>query len=155
MKGKRILIGLLILISCTLALSACTNASDDDPYKDYTPSGLEANILPVDYENFTERSGIELFYDYDSYADQNFELSYEMSYFETNYLLVFTVTCCSSDAMEFREILEYEKKLYPLFYRAEIGSDQSVTGDIIVMSYYVEISKESGYEIGEIIFRYK
>ncbi len=57
--------------------------------------------------------------------------------------------------MEFNEILENEKKLYPLFYRKEIGSDQPITDDIIVMSYCVEISKETEYKIGEIIYRYK
>ena len=57
--------------------------------------------------------------------------------------------------MEFNEILENEKKLYPLFYRKEIGSDQPITDNIIVMSYCVEISKETEYKIGEIIYRYK
>ena len=57
--------------------------------------------------------------------------------------------------MEINEILENEKKLYPLFYRKEIGSDQPITDNIIVMSYCVEISKETEYKIGEIIYRYK
>ena len=72
-----------------------------------------------------------------------------------NDLLVFVVKCCSSDEMEFNEILENEKKLYPLFYRKEIGSDQPITDNIIVMSYFVVISKETDYKIGEIFYRYK
>ncbi len=158
MKGKRLFIMFLFLISCTFAFSACTNDSCDNTYKNYKASGLEVKSIPLDYEDDAILFGynrVELFSDYGSYAAYNFNLCYTESYFELNDLLVFVVKCCSSDEMEFNEILENEKKLYPLFYRKEIGSDQPITDNIIVMSYCVEISKKTEYKIGEIIYRYK
>ena len=158
MKVKKFLVPLLmLLISCIFAFSACT-----DPYKDYVASGLEAKGIPVNYEDeylaSYDKFGYgkaETFIDYESYAVYNFNLDYTESYFELNNLIVFVVCCCSSDEMEFGEILENDGKLYPMFYRKKIGYGQAVTTDFIVMSYCVEITKESEYKVGEIIYRYK
>ena len=157
MKIKKLLIPLLLLISCTFAFSACTN----DPYKDYKSAGLEAKGIPFNFAD--EDVGIyafgfnkvELFTDYESYVAYNFNLDYNESYFELNNLIVFDVSCCSSDEMEFGEILENDGKLYPMFYRKKIYSWQGVTEDYIVMAYCVEITKETEYKVGEIIYRYK
>ncbi len=70
-------------------------------------------------------------------------------------MIVFNVTACSSDEMEFVEILENDGQLYPLFYKKKIADGQPVTDDFIVMLYCVEISKELDYKLGEIIYRHK
>ncbi len=72
-----------------------------------------------------------------------------------NDLLVFAVSCCSSDEMEFGEILENDGKLYSMFYRKKIGNNQPTTDDFIVIPCCAEISKKTGYDLGEIIYRYK
>lgn len=51
MKGKRLFIMFLFLISCTFAFSACTNDSCDNTYKNYKASGLEVKNIPFDYED--------------------------------------------------------------------------------------------------------
>lgn len=154
MKIKKLLISLLLLISCIFAFSACT----DDPYKDYKASGLEVKSIPFNYDEEDYKFGynkVEIFTDYESYVAYSFKLDYTKSYFELNNLIVFNVTACSSDEMEFGEILENDGKLYPLFYRKKIADGQPVTDDFIVMPYCVEISKELEYKVGEIIYRYK
>lgn len=158
MEAKKLIMPILLFVSCILTFSACTNSSYDDPYKDYVASGLEVKNIPFDYDNLTvffESDGVELISNYDSYVTYNFCLDYTESYFAQNDLLVFAVWCCSSDEMEFREILKNENKLYPLFYRKEISNDQPITDDSKLMPFCVEISKESEYKVGEIIYRYK
>ena len=155
MKIKKLLIPLLLIISCMYAFSACT----DDPYKNYRASGLEVKGIPFNYDDENTYTfgynKAELITDYESFAAYNFNLDYTESYFELNNLIVFNVTACSSDEMEFGEILENDGKLYPLFYRKKIADGQPVTDDFIVMQYCVEISKELEYKVGEIIYRYK
>ncbi len=158
MKVKKLLIPLLLIISCMSAFSACT----DDPYKNYKASGLEAKSIPFNYEDdyltpydMFGYGKAETFTDYESFVAYDFNLDYSESYFESNNLIVFVVSCCSSDEMEFGEILENDGKLYPLFYRKKIADGQPVTEDFIVMAYCVEIAKDSEYKVGEIIFRYK
>lgn len=154
MKAKKFFILLFILSGCIFVFSACT-----DPYKDYKSSGIEVKAIPFTYDDEGSYTfgynKTELFTDYENYAAYNLNLDYTKSYFELNNLIVFVVSCCSSDEMEFGEILENEGKLYPMFYRKKIGNNQPVTDDFIVMSYCVEISKETDYKVGEIIYRYK
>lgn len=152
MKAKKLLIPLLLLISCMFAFSACT-----DQYKDYKAAGLEVKSIPFTYyeEVSFGYNKVELITDYETYAAYNFNLDYNESYFELNNLIVFIVSCCSSDEMVFGEILENDGKLYPMFYRKKIGNNQPVTDDFIIIPCCVEISKETEYEIGGIIYRYK
>ena len=148
---KKNIILILLLLSIVFIVSAC------DPYKNYTASGLEAKSIEIDYETengFIGENRVELISDYDSYAAYNFKLDYSKTYFELNNLLVFSVRGCSSDEIEFVEILEKDGTIYPLFSRNKILDGQAVTDDIILMSYCVELSKETEYKIGEIIYRY-
>lgn len=142
------------------AFTACTD-EQIDPYKDYKASGLEAKGIPFNYDDedtytfgFNKVVVFKL-EDYENYAAYHFNLDYTESYFELNNLIVFNVTACSSDEMEFGEILENDGKLYPLFYRKKIGNNQPTTDDFIVMAYCVEIANDSDYKVGEIIYRYK
>ena len=65
MKRKSLFVAFLLLIICMLSFSACVNDSLDDPYKNYTASGLKAKIMPVDYENKTfGYNKVELISDY-------------------------------------------------------------------------------------------
>ena len=98
---------------------------------------------------------VELFTDYQAYSKYDFDLDYTEDYFDLNNLLVFVVHCCSSDQMEFGEILQAEGKLYPMFYRAELKDGEPVTDDYIVLSFCVEISKSDEYGCGEIIYKYR
>lgn len=161
MKIKKFLISLLLFICCIFTFSACTD-EQTDPYKDYIASGLEAKGIPYNYEDdylapydMFGYGKAEIFTDYESFAAYNFNLDYTESYFELNNLIIFNTTACSSDEMEFGEILENDGKLYPVFYRKKIADGQPVTDDFIVMAYYVEIAKDSEYKVGEIIYRYK
>lgn len=156
MYMRKILIALILLVSWfTLVLSGCAA----DPYRDYLATGLEVKGIGYDYED----GGIygfgagrtEIFTTYADYSAYSFPLDYTESYFERNDLLVFIVSCCSSDGMEFGEILQDEGRLYPLFYRNEIGENEDVTCDIIVMAYCAEIPKSDHYGAGEIIYRYR
>lgn len=153
MKKIKSIISLLLLVSCIFAFTACTG----DPYKAYKSSGLEVKSLPYGNEEvyIFGYNKIELITDYESYADYRFNLAYTQTFFKSNNLIVFAVSCCSSDEMEFGEILENNGKLYPMFYRKKIADDQPTTDDFIIIPCYAEISKESVYKIGEIIYRYK
>lgn len=84
-----------------------------------------------------------------------FTLIIRKNIFKMNNLLVFAVDCCSSDQMEFSEILQTEGRLYPLFYRTEIKDGEPVTSDFIVLSFCVEIAKNDNYSVGEIIYKYR
>lgn len=153
MKVKKLLMPLLLIMSCMFTVSACT----DDPYKNYRASGLEAKSIPFNYDEQDYRFGfdnVEHFNDYARYAAYGFELDYTESYFQLHDLIVFAVSCCTSDEMEFGEILERDGKLYPMFYRKKIAYGQPVTDDFIVMIYCVEVLKETQYKVGEIIYRY-
>lgn len=156
MKRKSLFAVFLLLIICMLSFSACVNDSLDDPYKNYTASGLKAKIMPVDFEKETfGYNKVELISDYEKYTGYGLNWGYTAAYFELNDLLIFGVKGCSSDGMVFGEILENEKVLYPLFYRKKIADNQPVTDDIVLQSYCVEIPKGSAYKSGEIVFRYK
>lgn len=104
MKRRRFLILLLIFLCSMFVFSACKA----EPYKDYASTGLEAKRIPFNYEDDYlkpyDKFGYgkaEIFTDYDSYSAYNFNLDYTKSYFESNDLLVFVISCCSSDETEF------------------------------------------------------
>lgn len=141
---------------CALTFCACKPA---DPYKNYSSSGIITAPVPYAYpEEDPSAFGYdraELFTDYESFAEEKLPLDYTEGYFENNDLLVFTTHCCSSDEMEFGEILEFEGKLYPLFYRNYLPDGAAVTTDFIALAYYAEIPKSEGYSLGKVIFRYR
>lgn len=157
MIGKKFSSALVLIAVCLLALTACA----EDPYRDYASSGLEAKGISFRYEDRLENYDrfdyhkAEIFTDSASYSLSPFAPAYSDAYFEQNDLLIFVVSCCSSDEMEFCEILEKDGTLYPLFYRKKIGKNQPVTDDIIVMPYCVELPKAAAYQAGEILYRYR
>ena len=154
MKTK--LFAALCAALCALTFCACKPA---DPYKDYLASSIEAAPMPLGSAHevaFSFGSNrAELFCDYQSFAAEKLPLNYTEGYFENNDLLVFATHCCSSDEMEFGEVLENEGKLYPVFYRDYIPDGAAVTEDFIVLIYYAEVPKSAGYTLGEVIFRYR
>lgn len=153
---KKIFLVFIALAACLIVtLTGCAK----DPYKDYLAAGIQAKGIDYGYDD-VYNSGFgydraELFTSYESYAAYNFNLGYTESYFELNDLLVWVVSCCTSDGMEFHEILSNEGKLYPLFYRNEIKDGQDVTTDFIIMSFCAEVAKSENYGLGEIIYEYK
>lgn len=154
---KFIATSLLTLLSCCAILLTCCA---QDPYKNYTATGLKTGS-PV-YDDFNDYNdygfktlNAKLFTTFAEYSKYNFDLDYTEEYFELNNLLVFSVDCCSSDGMEFIEIMQNENALYPVFLRNKIEDGEAVTNDFIVMSFYTEVSKSSGYSLGEIIYKYR
>lgn len=155
MMRKSLLAFVFIFLSLITVFTGC----EKDPYRDFAASGLEVKEISFDIENKKNLSfgfgKAEIFTDYQAYSEYDFYLDYTEEYFKMNNLLVFVVSCCLSDEMEFSEILQTERKLYPLFYRAELKDDEPVTGDFIVLSFCVEISKNDNYSVGEIIYKYR
>ena len=145
----------LLLLGLLTVFTGCAQ----DPYKDYVASDLNVKQMNFDYDDMDNFSfgynKAELFTDYKDYSQYNFDLPYTESYFEQNDLLLFVVSCCSSDEMEFSEVLQDGGKLYPLFYRNKINDGDPVTADIIVLPYCAEVSKSADYSTGEIIYRYR
>ncbi len=152
---KIIMSFILLLLSILTVFTGCAQ----DPYKDYVSSGLNVKQVDFDYDDIDNFSfgynKAELFTYYKDYSQYDFDFPYTESYFEQNDLLVFVIRCCSSDEMEFGEVLQDGGKLYPLFYRNKINDGDPVTDDIIVLPYYAEIAKDANYSIGEIIYRYR
>ena len=155
MMRKSLLTFVFIFLSLINVFTGC----EKDPYRDFVTGGLKVKEISFDVENKKNLSfgfgKAEIFTDYKAYSEYDFHLDYTEEYFKMNNLLVFVVDCCSSDEMEFSEILQTEGKLFPLFYRAEIKDDQPVTDDFIVLSFSVEISKSDNYSVGEIIYKYR
>lgn len=154
MKIKKLLISLLLLISCMFAFTACTG----DPYKDYKTSGFEPKTKIGEYseQNFSvwnTENELKLLTSYSEYAslDVWLNLGYTKAYFELNSLMIFLKTGCSSDNIQFVKVLENEGKLYPVLESNEIGADDPVTEDIIYYVFYVEIPNSGNYTVGEII----
>lgn len=141
---------------CTLTFCACKPA---DPYKNYSSSGIITAPFPYAHpEEDASAFGYdraELFTDYESFAAEELPLDFIEDDFEHDNLLVFTVHCCSSDEMEFGQLLISGGKIYPLFYRNYIPDGAPVTDDFIVLAYYSLIPKISGYTFGKVIFRYR
>lgn len=155
-KMKKILTSLILVISFAFIISA---GCAQDPYKDYISCGLDVKKIDFDYEDMDSftfgYNKTELFTDYQEYLKYNFDLPYTNEYFKQNDLLVFVVRCCSSDGMEFGEILQDNGRLYPLFYRNKFDDGAPVTDDIIILFYYAEVPKVQNYSSGEIIYRYR
>lgn len=155
MKIKRLI---FLLTSGLFVFPSCSEAAYNVPNK-YTPLGLKAQMVSLNYSKDNvvslEDNTIELISEYTRYMFYNFNLGYTASFFTSQDLLIFSVKYCSSDEMEFYDILEEEGTLYPLFYRKEIKSDQPTTDDEIVSLYYVEVLKENQYKVGKIIYRFK
>ena len=148
-----VLIGICLLFG----LSSCI----EDSYQGYTSSNLVAKGIPLNYdedEYYECPSSLwnkaEIISNYDAFVEYMFKLDYTEEFFLENELLVFSVTCCSSDNMKFKDVLIKEGKLYPIYTRRRIGKYEPVTEDFIVLAYYVELVKSDSYQVGEILFEY-
>jgi hypothetical protein len=158
MKKLAKMIPLLLCFMFPLTLAAC-----NDPDSGYIASGLEVKAIPYDYEDddesfykvMVENKGIILFQKYDDYFNYHFKLDYTEAYFEENDLLVFVVSCCSSDNMEFSDLLLDDNQLCPLFLSDDIPEGSAVTTDYIEMRYLVEIAKSNNYTEGKILHKYR
>ena len=149
-KAVSVILAVVMLLTC---LTACGT----DKYKDYHATDMQAKGFMQGDEvlmNFKSNT-VELITDYEKYISYQFNLDYTEEFFANNNLLVFIVTSCSSDQMEYVELRNKDGLLYPLFERKKIGENEPVTDDFIVHSYCVEISKEFEYKAGEIIYNYK
>ena len=160
-KLSKIICAMFLVGSIMVIFAACTDDILDDPYKDYVSVGIQANEIPLDtaedYEkmiSFTAENS-KIFTDYESYVAYNFPLNYTEGFFEKNNLLIFSTLSCSSDDMQFYDILLYENKLYPCYSRVKINPWDPVTEDILCMPYYVELSKSNSYQFGEVIYKYR
>lgn len=144
------------LILALITLLSCLTACGTDKYKDYHATNMQARRFTTGDEDLIfETNTVELITDYEKYSSYRFNLDYTEGFFENNNLLVFIVTSCSSDQMKYVELRDKDGLLYPLFERKKIGKNESVTADIIIYSYCVEISKGFEYKAGEIIYNYK
>lgn len=153
MKIKRLFILLLFIISCLFVFPACADKDD----KGYAASDLVVKEIPFTYGDDETASAdlfndqpVRLFTDYDDFSTLDFDLDYTKYYFERHDLLVFVIKTCSSYETEFGKLLQKDGKLYPMFYRKDVGDP--LTTDIIIMPYCVEISKGADYKPGEIIY---
>ena len=146
----------ILSLSLSFIMISCLTACVTDKYKDYHATNMQAKIFtPAPEDLVFTINTVELITDYDTYAAYRLNLDYTEGFFENNNLLVFMVTSCSSDQMQFIEIQENDGKLYPLFERKKIGINEPVTDDIILSSYCAEISKEMEYKAGTILYNYK
>ena len=145
------------IILAIVTLFSCLTACGIDKYKDYHATDMQTKGFMQGDEVLIifEPNTVELITDYEKYTSYHFNLDYTEEFFANNNLLVFIVTSCSSDQMEYVELRNKEGLLYPLFERKKIGENEPVTDDFIVHSYCVEISKEFEYKAGEIIYNYK
>ena len=152
---KKILIAFVALFCGVMSFTGCAA----DLYADYKATGIEVKPVSFDFENEGTApfagGKMVIFDNYIEYAKYGFALDYTEGYFSFNDLLVFSACGCSSDGMEYSEILQKEGMLYPLFYRNEIGEGEPVTEDIIVLLYCAELPKEGSYSAGEILYRYR
>ena len=155
---------LFLSASILFVFSSCSGTVCKDPYKgsyrEYnTASEWKVKAIPDNYfkDNIIplKNDTIELISDYTRYTTYNFDLGYTSSFFTSRDLLVFSVQCCSSDELEFCDILEKEGALSPLFYRKKTGIDRPVTDDVIATLYCVEVLKEYRFKAGEIIYRFQ
>lgn len=148
-----------IALGTLLLLSGCGThcTQKEDPYQDYQKTNFQSktfNAFQGDYAQFGYNK-LQKFTDYADYAQYRFQLDYTEVFFENNDLLVFVVSCCTSDGMFFEEILEKDGKLYPCFSRNTIEKNQPVTSDFILLSHYLELPKSENYQAGEIVYRYR
>ena len=143
---------ILVFIMFLFCLAACTT----DDYRYYHVTDMKAKSFISGCEDFDFKPhNVEMITDYEKYCAYRFNLDYTEEFFKNNNLLVFVVSCSTSDQMEYVELREKDGLLYPLFQRKKIGKNDPVTDDYILLSFCVEISKEFEYNAGEIIYIYK
>ena len=137
---------------------ATARGAFEDPYKDYVSSGLEAKtqtdrlLTEGGYHNkWHSDTELKLYTSYSEYMDLEIDLGYTEAYFEFNSLLIFLRTGCSSDNLQFVEVLANDGKLYPVLERNYIGPNDPVTEDIIYYIFYVEVPNNGNYSAGEVI----
>ncbi len=154
---KKLICFLALVILCFGTFVGCA-----DPYRGYVSSGLEVKEVTFDDDSHNtfdayniSRSGTLLVSDYDVYTAYHLDFGYTESFFNANELLIFVTVSCTSDGMEFEELLLDGSTLYPLFYRNKIGDNEPVTDDIIFSYYCVELNKANRYCVGQILYRYR
>lgn len=155
--GKKILTRIVIFM--LFGLSSCME--ETNLYKDYASSNLVAKAIPLNHDDDNGGYGypslwnkVYIISTYEFFEEYKFKLAYTKEFFEEKELMVFSVTCCSSDDMKFKDVLLKEGKLYPIYTRRRIGKDEFVTEDFIVLPYCVELEKSDSYQAGEILFEY-
>ena len=147
----------LSLFFAVVTLLSCLTACEIDRHKDYHTTDMQAKGFMQDDEVLIlfQPNTVELITDYEKYSSYHFNLDYTEDFFVNNDLLVFIVTSCSTDQMEYVELRSKDGSLYPLFERKKLGENEPVTEDFIIHSFCVEISKEFDYKAGKIIYNYK
>ena len=154
MKKLAKVICLCLLVCCVAVLfAACT----EDPYKDYVASGLEPKTCNAtygaDYEKWFSNRELTLLTSYVAYAVFDVDLGYTKSFFENNSLLIFLRTGCSTDNLQFVEVLQKDGKLCPVLEINPYGPNDPATDDIICYAFYVEVPNSANYSVGEIILK--
>ena len=153
MKKISKLIYLLFVVCCIAVLfTSCT----EDPYKDYVATGLQPKTIDVGYSEdvyvkWMTDTQLTLLTTYSEYKNYDVDWGYSQGYFENNSLLVFLRTGCSTDNLQFVEVLEKDGKLYPVVEINPYGPNDPSTDDIILYVFYVEISSGANYSVGETI----
>ncbi len=154
---KKLICFLALVILCSGVFAGCA-----DPYRNYVSSGLEVKEVSFNDGHGTSdvlydisRSGTLLISDYDVYTAYNLDIGYTELFFNANELLIFVTVSCTSDGMEFEELMLDGSTLYPMFYRNKIEDNEPVTDDIIFSSYCVELNKANRYCVGQILYRYR
>ena len=154
-KLSKIICALFLVGSIMVIFASCA----ENPYKDYISSGLKAKAVPLGFDENESlvlslpKEQAKIFVDYESYAAYALPLDYTEEFFVKNNLLIFTSVACSSDEMQFLDILTHDGKLYPCYSRVKISS--GLTEDIIYFPYYAELAKSDDYKLGEVIYKYR
>lgn len=149
---KKLFSILLLVCSIAVVFAACS----EDPYKDYVSSGLEPKTKKVDYseQNFIKwnsETKLKVWTSYSDYKDFDVDLDYTEAFFEVNSLLIILVTSNSSDNVKFVDVLENNRKLYPVLESNYIGENDPITDDLIYFLFYVEIPDSGNYTVGKVI----
>ena len=156
-KPSKIITMLLLVCGIAVIFSACT----EDAYKNYVSSGLEPKTKHdvLAWANgellakWHSEPDLKLLTSYSDYEDYGVNLGYTAEYFDLNSLLVFLKTGCSSDNLQYVDVLENDGKLYPVVEINPYGKNDPKTEDIIYYVYYTEIPVSGNYSIGEVITR--
>ena len=151
-KLSKLICFVLVAYCVAVFFAACT----EDPYADYVATGLQPKTNDVGYSEdvyvkWMTDTQLTLLTTYSEYQDYDVDLGYSKGYFENNSLLIFLRTGCSTDNLQFVEVLEKEGKLYPVVEINPYGPNDPSTDDIILYVFYVEISSGVNYSVGEII----
>lgn len=153
-KIPQILSVLLFVCSFAVISAACT----EDPYKDYVSSELEpktkiGGLSEEDERWYASEKKVEVFTSYADYMDFGADLGYTEAYFENNRLLLFLRTGCSTDNLQFVDILEKDGVLCPVLEINPYREGDPASDDIIFYIFYSEIPTTGNYSIGEVITR--